>query len=108
MMRPIGQFVVIEQIMTKKKTLISLEKAENDSDKFDFIFKIIRLGPKCENDIKVGEMPILSKHRVFQAIDVLERFPNQGGMRCHALIHENDIVGIDEPDETKDTGTSLN
>lgn len=108
MMKPLGQFVVIEQKMTKKKTAIIVSEAREDTDKFDFSFKVLRLGNKCESDIKVGEMPILAKHRVFHAMDVLERYPNQGGMLCHAIIHENDIVGIDEPDETKDTLTSLN
>lgn len=107
MMRPIGDFIVLEQKMVKKKSAIILTDKTPDESKFDFSFKIIRIGEDCKRKIAIGEIPILAKYRTIHAIDVLEKDDN--GMLCHIMVHENDIVGVDEPDEIKkDTETSSN
>lgn len=92
-MRVLGKYVLVEQQMISKKTKIVLDAAREESDKFDFKYKILQVGPGCERDIKEGDIPIFAKHVQFQGVNVLERTDTH--MTVHVIVYEEDIVGLE-------------
>lgn len=95
--RVLDQYVLIKQIMKQKKSLIIRDAARLDKDKFDYSWEIVQLGNKVERDIKIGEHPIFTQHVSFAGFKVLEK--SKTGMVSVVIVHENDIVSIDEDPE---------
>ena len=60
-MKIFGNRVLIEQIMTKKDSLIITTASEDDKDQFNVTSKVIALGSQLKEKIKVGDIPILHK-----------------------------------------------
>jgi hypothetical protein len=89
----LGRYVLVEQIMKKKDSRIILDTAGSEQDKFDYSFKVIQKGDKCESEIKVGEHPIFEKHVQFQGVKAIEK--TDLGMISILIVHEESIVGID-------------
>lgn len=93
----LDQFVLIKQIMTKKSGIISMDMARDKKDQFDYTAEIVQLGPKCERGIKLGDKPLLSQHHMVQSSKVIEKTAT--GMILLIIMHENDIIGIDNSPE---------
>lgn len=96
-MTVLDAYVLIEQTMKKKKSAIITDAAKDEKQRFDFSFKIVQVGPKCERPIKVGDSPIFSQYAQFTGYKELEKTNDM--MRSLIIVHENDIVGIDNDEE---------
>jgi hypothetical protein len=89
-----GEYVLVRQIMTKKRTLIHLpDNIGGDEDKFDYDFKIVQKGNKCSEEIVVGDTPIFSQYGKPIKIKVVEK--NKDGMIALCIFHSGDIIGKD-------------
>lgn len=95
-MRVLDQYVLVEQVMVSKGKKIIVDAARDNKDKFDYSFKIVQLGNKCEREIKIGESPIFSEHVRFGGIKVIE--DTNIGMITNIIVHEGDIIAIDDED----------
>jgi len=92
--RVLGENVLIKQTMKKKKGKLILDGADKDEDKFDFSFEIVQLGDTVTAKISVGEYPVFGKYVNFNPLKILEK--NENGMSSLLVVHQNDIIGIDE------------
>jgi len=96
--RVLGDFVLVEQTMTKKHSLIITDAAKDKKDTFDYAFKVVQKGKECKRDINVGESPIFSEYVKFSGLKILEKTDTR--MVSLVIVHENDIIGVDlEPVE---------
>lgn len=91
--RVLAEFVLVKQIMRKKKTVILMDAASDNKDKFDYSFEIVQKGDDCKRNFNIGEAPIFSEYVKFSGVRVLEKDDN--GMTSLLIVHENDIIGID-------------
>lgn len=92
-MKVLGQYVLIEQTMIKKKGVISLDALEDRKDQFDFYYKVLQLGSKCEGEVLIGDFPIFSEHVRFSGVKLILK--NSNKMIAHIIVHEGDIIGTD-------------
>lgn len=104
-MRVLAEYVLIEQIMTSKSRVIITDAAERDSDKFEYSFRVLQKGEECVRKIEVGEIPLFSKHVSFQGIKVISK--DEKGMTSHLIVHENDIIGVDDEPEKIEKSTEV-
>jgi hypothetical protein len=97
-MRVLDQYVLVEQIMVKKDSMIILDKAKNESEKFNFTHKVIAKGSECKRDIRIGDEPIFTKYapQNFVLARVIEKTDTR--MVNHIIVHENDIIAIHDPE----------
>lgn len=96
-MKVLGKRVLVEQVMTKKKSKVILLDGADKKDTFDISFKVIALGPKCpkeKSSIKIGDIPIFGTHTQFEGVKVLKKDSN--GMTTHVIVHYDDIIGLDD------------
>lgn len=89
----LDKFVLVKQVMKKKKSIIVMDMARNEKEQFDFSFQIVQLGDKCERNIKVGDHPIFSEYVKFNGLKVIEK--NDDGMVSLVIVHEGDIIAVD-------------
>lgn len=107
----LDQYVLVRQVMKKKKTFIIRDASKDDRDKFDYSYMIVDKGSKCEREIQVGEYPIFDEYVKFSGLKVIKRDEELGIMVALLIIHENHIIAIDrEPliinEETGETNES--
>lgn len=95
--RVLADFVLVKQIMKKKKSVIMMDAALDNKEKFDYSFEVMQSGNECKRDIKVGDHPIFSEYVRFSGLKVLEK--DENGMTTLVIVHENDIIGIDNDPE---------
>lgn len=93
-MRVLDQYVLVKQIMKKKTSLILMDAAKSSRDAHDFSFTVIQKGDKCERNIDIGEHPIFSEYVKFTGLKVIKK--TKLGMISHVIVHENDIIGVDD------------
>lgn len=89
----LDQFVLVKQILLKKKGAIIRDASQDDKEKFDIYFQILQIGNKCEREIKIGDRPIFSEYVKFNGLKVLDR--NNNGTISIIIVHEGDIIAID-------------
>jgi hypothetical protein len=89
----LADYVLVKQVMKKKRTHIITDAATNDKDKFDFSFEIVQMGDECKRKIKVGDNPIFSEYVRFQGLKVITK--TESLMVSIVVVHENDIIAID-------------
>lgn len=92
--QPLGQFILIKQVLKPKQSKIIRTDGADMKDKFDFSSEVITVGPDCLQKITAGDHPIFSEYAkltpVFEELSDKKR-----GMIHYSLVHENDIIGID-------------
>lgn len=95
-MKVLGNRVLVEQIMTKKKSaLVSLNAKKDSEENFDIKKIIIGLGPDVDTDrIAIGDIPIFGKYAEPAAIKVLSKDDNE--VKAHLIMDYDNIVGIEE------------
>lgn len=97
--RVLADYVLVKQVMKKRKGRIITDAASNDKDKFDYSFEIVQLGDSCTKKINIGETPVFSNYVTFSGLKVIEK--DENGMTSLVIVHENDIIAIDnEPKKT--------
>lgn len=89
----LADFVLVKQTMKKKKTVIVMDAAADNKDKFDYSFEVVQVGDECKRKIKVGDHPVFGEYVRFQGLKVLEK--DNTGMVSLVIVHENDIIAID-------------
>jgi hypothetical protein len=95
-MRVIGKRLLVEQIMTKEVSNIHrLEKAKDEN--FVSTFKILEIGKECPTDegVKVGDIPIFSKHVDFHGVNKISQETNK--VVLHVIVYYDDLIGLDDP-----------
>lgn len=100
MIQVLGNRVLVEQIMIRKKSKIIVPgKDEVNPDQFDIYFKVIDIGDGVPKDTKlqVGSIPIFAKYVDLGTMKILEKSNEK--MISNIIVHYDDIAGIDEPDE---------
>lgn len=98
--RVLDGYILVKQVMKKKKTIISVDMASSEKDKFDFSFEIVQVPDGSQRGVNVGEHPIFSEYVKFSGLKMIER--NDLGMVSLVIVHENDIIAIDYEAETLD------
>lgn len=96
-MRVLGKRILVEQTMKKKQSFIhKLEKTKEEN--VDITFKIIQVGIDCpkEDNIKVGDIPIFSKHVTFEGAKVVSGSVEKGNAVLHTIVFYDDLIGIDD------------
>jgi hypothetical protein len=91
--RVLADFVLVKQVMRKKKTAIIMDAAESDKDRFDYSFEVVQKGEECKRNINIGDSPIFSEYVKFSGVKILEK--DENGMVSVVIVHENDIIGVD-------------
>ena len=102
-MKVLGKRVLVEQKMTEKKSDIIIPEQAKDSERFDFEFTILQLGPECptgKHEAQVGDTPVFSQHVMFMGTKLIEK--DSKGMIIHVVVHYDDIIAIDN-DQGKDS-----
>ena len=96
-MKVIGKRLLVEQTMTKKKSAIHrLEKTKEETT--DVTFKILQIGTGCpvEDNVKIGDIPIFSKHVVFEGTKLISGSEEGGEAILHTIVYYDDLIGIDD------------
>lgn len=104
---PLGEFVLVKQVLKLKDSRIIRPEKSDPKDKFDFSSEIVALGRDCKLDIKVGDHPIFSEYAKLNPIHQIYHNPNKGMIHL-VMVHENDIIGIDKGAKTLDLGIDEN
>lgn len=93
-----GDKVLIEQILTKKETLIVRpDNAPEDMDNFEVSLKIIKIGEGCTNKkLRVGMIPILHKHCDAVAITYTEDSKDGKSRLMHLVMDVERVIGEEE------------
>jgi hypothetical protein len=79
--------------MVKKKGMILTDAAKDDKDKFDVTFEVIQIGDECKRKISVGDVPVFADYVRFASFKVLEKSDDK--LIGVAIVHENDIIAVD-------------
>jgi len=91
-----GERVLIEQIMTKKKSFILKPDSHVNEDDFDISLKILQLGDRCDKQrFKVGDVPILDKFAEADAIVWVEDSEDKNSRKMHIIMNCGRIVGTE-------------
>ena len=103
-MKVVGERVLVEQILTKKKSSLIITGSDKNMG-FDAKFTVLQLGNKCpkgEGEIQVGDNPIFSKNVTFEGVKVIEEKKEAGQLVksvAHVIVHYEDILGADNEQE---------
>ena len=95
-MKVLGNRILVEQTMTKKKSaLVALNAKKDSEENFDVKRVVIQVGPEVPSDvIKVGDIPIFGKYADPAAIKILNKDDN--GMLAHLVMEYENIVALDD------------
>lgn len=97
---PVGECIVVEQIMIPKNGDIIVEGGSGDgnSENFDFKFTIIAVSAEVEKkgEVKVGDIPVFAKHSTFQSAKVLEKTDKITVM--NTIFYSHDLVAVVRPE----------
>jgi len=93
-MKVLKNAVLIEKTMIKKKSRIILSDKSEDDEKYDITYKILKLGPDVDADIKVGDIPVFHDYSQLMAAKVIERTKNK--IVGTLIVFQDDIIAIDE------------
>ena len=99
-MQVFGKRILVESTRTKKKATVDLilpGNVKNQDDVYDYVFKVIQVGPDCPtegpNMIAVGDTPIFGKYCEPAAVKMVEKDEKKDIMIVHSVYHLDDIVG---------------
>ncbi len=92
-MKVLGRYVLVEQIATKKSMKILISDVSDEKEKFDFHYKILKVGADCKYNLKKGDIPIFSQHVTFQNVKVLEKTDDR--LVVNIVVYEEDIIAIE-------------
>lgn len=101
MVKPLGNRVLVEQIMIKQQSLIIKPGAGDETaGDFDIYFKILALGEGVpeNSELQVGDIPIFAKYVDLGTMKVIEK--TDKGLMSHIIVHYDDIAGIDPADDS--------
>lgn len=95
-MKVTGEYVLIEQIDTKKDTKIILS-AKSEDKGYITSFKIKEIGPKVPEDwgLEVGKAPIFTSHVSFVGLKVTTPDTAVKFKSADVVVHYIDIIGIE-------------
>lgn len=98
MKKVLGNRVLVEQIMTKKKSsLVLTPDQKTDPDNFEIERKVIMLGDEVEEGkIAIGDIPVFGKYGEADSIKIISKDDNK--MISHLVMHVENIVGLEELD----------
>lgn len=94
-MKVLYKYVLVEMTAKAKDSNIILE-TKDDNQKFDYTHKVLEVGPNVEREIKVGDVPVFSRHFMGPLfMKKVKDLPKDGGVFL-CIIHEDDIIAIDD------------
>lgn len=96
---PLGNRVLLEQVMLKKETKVILPGDRQDESQFNIYFRIAKLGEGVpENSpLKVGDIPVLAKYVDLGTMKIIEK--NDKGMYSLIVVHYDDIAAVEDADK---------
>lgn len=100
-MKVLGDFVLVEQILTKKvnsKIILNDAKPEDELI-YTQTLKVIEVGPDVKQEIKVGDIPILATWAEPVALKVISGKSGDEIITREAVYKGEFIVAIDNPQE---------
>jgi len=97
---PLGNRVLLEQIMVKKDTKVILPGKQQDESQFDIYFRVAALGEKVPEDskLKVGDVPVLAKYVDLGTMKVIHK-SDKKGMYALIVVHYDEIAATEDPDD---------
>jgi co-chaperonin GroES (HSP10) len=101
MVKPLGNRVLVEQVMIKKQSLIIKPgNAGEQASEFDIYFKVLALGESVpeNSQLNVGDIPIFAKYVDLGTMKIIEK--TEKGLMSHIIVHYDDIAGIDPVDDS--------
>ena len=92
-MKVLGEYVLVEQTDTKKKTLIHLPGA-SEKQGYTTAFKVMEIGSGVPKDygLEVGDQPIFNNDVTFQGMKVTSPKEEKNVMTALTMIHYMDII----------------
>ena len=93
-------YILVEQVMTKKDSAIIIPDKADDSDQFEITQKIIGKGPDC-TFVEVGDIPIIAPHFQEYGRQLVEGSKEEGRLVFNVIFNEDDVVGADDEPQEK-------
>lgn len=95
-MKVLGEFVLVQQTDTKKKSLIHIPGANKEGN-YETTFEIKQIGASVPENygIKVGDVPIFNTHVAFNGMNVTSPKGEDKVITALTMVHYLDIIAIE-------------
>lgn len=95
-MKVTGEYVLVQQTDTKKKSFVILP-GKNEKDGYTTTFEIKQLGPMVpeSHGLTVGAAPIFQNHVVFNGMNVTSGKDEKEVITALTIVHYLDIIGLE-------------